>query len=83
MTPILTSGIGATFSASKVGCDGSDLQDPVEEFDDHRQHQPPLRRGGRAVGAELGDTGGGKGSCYRVTMTTADGSAISADFKLK
>ena len=35
------------------------------------------------MGTELGDAVGGKDTCYRVTMTTADGSSITADFKLK
>ena len=79
----LTSNIGATFSARKVACETGDLQDPLEEF---------ATTGGTTLRYDA--TGGqwvqnwatpasGKGSCYRVVMTTADGSSISADFKLK
>jgi hypothetical protein len=79
----MTSGIGAVFTAKKVGCDGSDDAASVDEF--ATTGGTNLRydaTGGQWI-QNWATPSGGKGSCYRVTMTTADGSSISADFKLK
>lgn len=79
----MTSGIGAVFSARKVGCDGTDIANAVEEFG--TTGATTLRYdalAGQWV-QNWATPSGGKGSCYRVSMTTADGSSILADFKLK
>ena len=79
----MTSGIGAVFSARKVGCDGTDVANAVEEFG--TTGATTLRYdalAGQWV-QNWATPSAGKGSCYRVSMTTADGSSILADFKLK
>jgi hypothetical protein len=82
-TTPMTSGIGAVFTAKKVGCDGSDDATSVDEF--ATTGGTSLRYdalGGQWV-QNWATPANGKGSCYRVTMKTDDGSSISADFKLK
>ncbi|MBD3944638.1 PxKF domain-containing protein [Nocardioides ganghwensis] len=79
----MTSDIGASFSAKKVGCDGSDVLNAVEEFVTTGSTSLRYDAAGGQWVQNWATPAGGKGSCYRVTMTTADGSAISADFKLK
>jgi hypothetical protein len=79
----LTSDIGATFTAKKVGCDGGDAVEPVDEFATTGGTSLRYDAAGGQWVQNWATPAGGKGSCYRVTMTTADGSSISADFKLK
>ncbi|TGN64382.1 hypothetical protein EXE59_10750 [Nocardioides eburneiflavus] len=79
----MTSDIGALFSAKKVGCDGSDVLNAVEEFVTTGSTSLRYDAAGGQWVQNWATPSGGKGSCYRVTMTTADGSAIVADFKLK
>ena len=79
----MTSDIGASFSAKKVGCDGSDVLNAVEEFVTTGSTSLRYDAAGGQWVQNWATPSGGKGSCYRVTMTTADGSAIAADFKLK
>jgi hypothetical protein len=78
----MTADIGARFTTSKTGCDGGDAEDPIELV---TTGSTSLRYDGAAGQwvQNWATPAGGKGSCYRVTMTTADGSAIVADFKLK
>lgn len=82
-TTPLTSDIGATFAARKVGCDGSDIVSSVDEF---------TTTGGTSLRYDAtsgqwvqnwATPAGGKGACYRVILTTADGSATSAVFRLR
>lgn len=81
-TTAMTADIGARFTTSKTGCDGGDAEDPIELV---TTGSTSLRYDGAAGQwvQNWATPAGGKGSCYRVTMTTADGSAIVADFKLK
>ena len=79
----MTSAIGATFSARKVGCDGSDIVTAVEEFGTTGSTTLRYDASGGQWVQNWATPSGGKGSCYRVTMTTADGTWISADFALK
>jgi hypothetical protein len=79
----MTSGIGAVFSAKKVACDGSAIADAVEEFS--TTGQTSLRydaTAGQWIQNWATPTGG-KGACYRVSLTTADGSSTAAAFQLK
>ena len=78
----MTSGIGAVFVANKVSCDGSDLQDPVDFVTTGGTSLRYDATAGQWV-QNWATPSGGKGSCYRVTLTTADGSTIAADFVLK
>ena len=82
-TTAMTSGIGATFVAKKVGCDGSDLATAVDEFGTTGSTSLRYDASGAQWVQNWATPSSGKGSCYRVTMTTADGSPISADFALK
>ncbi len=79
----MTSGIGAVFSAKKVACDGSAIPDAVEEFS--TTGQTSLRYDATAGQwiQNWATPSGGKGSCYRVSLTTADGSSTAAAFQLK
>ncbi len=79
----MASDIGASFSAKKVGCDGSDVLTAVEEFVTTGSTSLRYDAAAGQWVQNWATPSAGKGSCYRVTMTTADGSAISADFKLK
>ncbi|MFC7497005.1 MULTISPECIES: family 20 glycosylhydrolase [unclassified Nocardioides] len=79
----MTSGIGAVLTTQKVGCDGSDLQEPLEELPTTGSTQ--LRYDG-SDGHWIQNWAtpiDAAGSCYRVSLTTADGSSIGADFRLK
>lgn len=79
----LTSDIGAVFSARRIVCESGVLEDALEEFTTTGGTQ--LRydvTAGQWV-QNWATPSGGKGSCYRVTVTTADGSSTSASFKLK
>jgi len=81
-TTRLTADIGAVFSARKVSCE-SGVEDALEEF--ATTGRTELRydaTGGQWIQNWATPTAG-KGSCYRVTMTTADGSSLAASFKLK
>lgn len=78
----LTSDIGAIFTTQRIGCDGSDLRGPLEEM--RTTGSTRLR-----YDAEAGQwiqnwvtPSDGSGSCYRVRLTTADGSSLRADFRL-
>lgn len=79
----MTSGIGAVFSARKVACDTGDLQDPLEEFATTGGTELRYDVAGGQWVQNWATPGSGRGSCYRVSLTTADGSITSADFRLK
>jgi hypothetical protein len=81
-TTPMTAGIGAKFTTARAGCDGGDAEDPIELV---TTGGTSLRYDevGKQWVQNWATPAGGKGSCYRVTMTTADGSSITADFKLK
>ena len=80
-TPV-TADIGARFTTTKVGCDTGDAEDVVDFVTTGSTSLRYDAVAGQWVQNWATPTAG-KGSCYRVTMTTADGSKISADFKLK
>jgi hypothetical protein len=82
-TPITTPVIGAVFSARKITCNGAAIPDTIEEFS--TTGQTNLRYDATAGQwiQNWATPASGKNSCYRVTMTTADHSSISADFLLK
>ncbi|WP_157559154.1 PxKF domain-containing protein [Nocardioides sp. Soil774] len=82
-TTAMTSGIGATFVAKKVGCDGSDLAAAVDEFGTTGSTSLRYDASGAQWVQNWATPSSGKASCYRVTLTTADGSSTSADFALK
>ena len=78
----MTSDIGAKFTTTKVGCETGDAEDVV----DFVTTGATVLRYDAVAGQWVQNwatPSGGKGSCYRVTMTTADGSSVTADFKLK
>jgi len=79
----MTAGIGAAFSAKKVPCDGTAVPDAVEEF--LTTGQTSLRYDATAGQwiQNWATPSGGKGFCYRVALTTADGSSTAAAFQLK
>jgi hypothetical protein len=81
-TTAMTADIGARFTTSKTGCDGGDAEDPIELVTTGSTSLRYDAVAGQWV-QNWATPSAGKGSCYRVTMTTADGSAIVADFKLK
>lgn len=81
-TAPMTANIGATFAAAKVACDGSDVQDPVDFVTTGATSLRYDVTGGQWV-QNWATPSAGKGSCYRVTMTTLDGSKVFADFALK
>jgi hypothetical protein len=78
----MASGIGATFTTTKVGCETGDVEDVVDFV---TTGATSLRYDGVAGQwvQNWATPGSAKGACYRVTMRTADGSSIVADFKLK
>lgn len=79
----LSSGIGATFSAKRVTCGGGVLEDAIEEFATTGKTELRYDADGQQWIQNWATPKAGAGSCYVVTMQTADGSTISADFKLK
>ena len=77
--PQVTSEVGA-ITMRRVACGGSDSTEPVTAI---------ASTGGTALRYADGQwvqnwatPAGGKGSCYRVTLTTADGSSVAAGFLL-
>ena len=78
----MTSDIGATFTTARVGCETGDAEDPIELVTTGSTSLRYDAAAGQWV-QNWATPSSGKGSCYRVTMTTADGSSIVADFKLK
>jgi hypothetical protein len=79
----LTANTGATFTARRISCATGDAQDPLEEFLSTGATSLRYDAAGAQWIQNWATPGSGKGSCYRVTMTTADGSSIAADFLLK
>jgi hypothetical protein len=79
----LTSGIGATFSAKKVVCGGTVAEDAIEEFTTTGKTELRYDADGQQWVQNWATPKSGAGSCFVVTMKTADGSTIKADFKLK
>ncbi|HET7534517.1 MAG TPA: PxKF domain-containing protein, partial [Nocardioidaceae bacterium] len=78
----LTANIGATFSAKKVTCGGS-VEDAIEEFATTGSTSLRYDSTGQQWIQNWATPKLGAGSCYKVTLTTADGTYVSADFKLK
>jgi hypothetical protein len=78
----MTADIGAKFTTTKASCETGDAEDPIELVTTGSTSLRYDTAAGQWV-QNWATPSGGKGYCYRVTMTTADGSAISADFKLK
>ena len=79
----LTSNIGATFSAKKVTCGTSVATDAIEEFNATGSTALRYDTDGAQWIQNWATPRSGAGSCYKVTMTTADGTELTADFKLK
>jgi hypothetical protein len=79
----MTSGIGASFSAKKVNCEGGAIEDAIEEFTTTGKTELRYDADGQQWVQNWATPKAGAGSCYAVTMTTADGSTIKAGFKLK
>jgi len=78
----LTSDIGAVFTARKIHCD-SGAEDALEEFATTGRTELRYDAADGQWVQNWATPTSGKGSCYRVTVTTADGSSTSASFKLK
>ena len=80
----LTAGIGATFKAQSINCAtlGDNPTDPVEITTTGGTSLRYDATGHQWI-QNWATPSGGKGQCFRVTMTTADGSAIGANFQLK
>jgi len=83
-TTELTAAIGTTFKAQSISC-SSLLDDPVDPVEVTTTGGTQLRYDatGHQWIQNWATPSGGKGQCYRVTMTTADGSALWANFQLK
>jgi hypothetical protein len=79
----LTSNIGATFSARKATCGTDAAADAVEEFTTTGSTTLRYDSTSQQWIQNWATPRNGAGSCYRVTMTAADGSSISADFRLR
>lgn len=79
----VTSGIGAIFTTQKIGCDGSDLRQPIEELQTTGSTQLRYDATAGQWIQNWATPSSGKGSCYRVSLTTADGSSLRADFRLE
>jgi hypothetical protein len=78
----MTSGVGAIFTTQRIGCDGSNLQEPLEELP--TTGSTPVRYD-TAAGQWIQNwatPSNGKNSCYRVSLTTADGSSLRAEVQL-
>ena len=78
----MTSDIDAKFTTTKMVCDTGDAEDPLELVATGSTSLRYDAAGGQWV-QNWATPSSGKGFCYRVTMKTADGSSIVADFKLK
>jgi hypothetical protein len=70
-----------SFTQTKIACDGSTPTDEIEVTSTGGTSLRYDSTGGQFI--QNWQTPKASGSCYRVTMTTQDGSAISANFKLK
>ena len=70
-----------SFTQTKIVCDGSSPTDEVEVTTTGGTSLRYDATGGQFI--QNWQTPKSPGSCYRVTMTTQDGSTISANFKLK
>jgi hypothetical protein len=80
----LTAAIGATFKAQSISC--STLSDnPTDPVEITTTGGTSLRYDttGHQWIQNWATPSSGKGLCYRVTMTTADGSALAANFQLR
>lgn len=76
--------LGATFTAKKLAaCDGDIATDAVEEFTTSGGTTLRYDADAQQWVQNWATPRGGKGSCYLVTVTTADGTATSARFQLK
>jgi hypothetical protein len=79
----LTSGIGASFSAKKMNCESGAVEDMIEEIATTGKTELRYDADGQQWVQNWATPKSGGGSCYLVKMTTADGTSITADFKLK
>lgn len=79
----LTEGIGAAFTAHPVDCVGHLETDAVEELASTGQTVLRYDADGAQWVQNWATPRSGAGGCYRVTLTTADGSSTSALFKLR
>lgn len=77
-----TDNIGATFSAKQTACGAAAASDAIEEFTTTGSTSLRYDSTGQQWIQNWATPKAGAGLCYQVTMTTADGSAISANFKL-
>jgi hypothetical protein len=79
----LTKDIGAEFTVRKAVCDSDVTEDAIEEFDTTGKTQLRFDEDGQQWIQNWATPKAGKGNCYAVTVTTADGSSLSAKFLLK
>lgn len=79
----LTSGIGATFTVNQVTCDTNAEIDAIEEFATTGRTEMRYDADGAQWIQNWATPKTGAGKCFRVTLATADGSSIGANFKLK
>ena len=70
-----------SFTQAKIACDGSTPTDEIEVTSTGGTSLRYDSTGGQFI--QNWQTPKASGSCYRATMTTQDGSVISANFKLK
>lgn len=80
---MLSAGIGARFTAMKVSCSGDALSASVDEFTTTGSTSLRWDSTSEQWIQNWATPKTGKGSCYRVDLTTLDGSSTSALFSLK
>jgi hexosaminidase len=78
----MTSGIGGILTTQKIGCDGGNLQEPLEELPTTGSTRLRYDATAGVWIQNWATPPDGKGSCYRVSVTTADGTSLRADFRL-
>lgn len=78
----MTSGIGATFAVRPMDCQSQAVTDAVEELTTTGSTSLRYDSTAQQWIQNWATPKSGAGSCYVTTMTTADGSSLSASFKL-
>jgi hypothetical protein len=75
--------LDATFSIKRTACEIGIAVDALDEFSTTGGTTLRYDADGQQWVQNWATPKGGKGNCYLVTVTTADGSEMTADFKLK